>query len=85
MLALQTAPPITGPKKRENDTVLWASPLARPTTWGGDMALISTMTEVYANVPAQYLTAVIVTKQNIKKKLPSESGEAILCKIGREK
>lgn len=38
---LLTAPPITGPKKRENDTVLWASPLARPTTWGGDMAFCS--------------------------------------------
>ena len=33
-----TAPPMTGPKNRAKDTVLWASPLASPTTCGGDMA-----------------------------------------------
>ena len=31
-------PPITGPKKRANETVDWARPFARPTTCGGDMA-----------------------------------------------
>jgi len=33
-----TAPPMTGPKNRAKETVLCASPFARPTTLGGDMA-----------------------------------------------
>lgn len=60
ILVLQIVPPMTGPTNRASDTVLCARPFARPTTCGGDIALMSTMIDVYPSVPPQYRHAVMI-------------------------